>query len=212
MSVLEGSYLFQQDDEVDSLFFLLSGYILLSNGDGSRETIVSYAGPDEVLGEQILYGAPRTKRAYSARAHTDVNCIRLNAQEISDLKLNHKDLYIELLQICGASCFQRLAKANQLIHCFKYDNKADKLMHLMVYFINIFSRKTDKGPEVFLPPDLFKFYINISQSDFETCISELKNSGILSPTIKDHYLLTDKTQLLQKLPKIIDQIPTFPII
>lgn len=212
LDVIDGSTLFNQEDDADSLFLISSGYVVLCHGQFPKEAIVNYAGPGEVLGEQLLFGFSNSKRAYSAKAKGIVRCLRLNSHEISELKKTQKEVYIELLEICGKSCSQRLQRANQLIHCFKYEKKNDRLMHLILYLTETFGKKTTHGLEIYLPPDLFKFYIQMSPDDFNTCIKELTQTGVLKATSNHHYLLINSSLLIKKLPKIVDEIPSFPII
>lgn len=212
LSILSGSYLFKQDERADAVYFITSGFVVLCNGEWETETIVSYVGPGEILGEKLFFGISDGKRMYSAKANTDVECIRLNHKEIEELKQNNKDQYIALLERAGKICMDRLNKVTGLVHCFKYENKTDRLMNLILYLTDTFGRETQHGHEVFLPPDLFKFYINLEQNEFQKCIQELVNLNIIKPLHQDHYVLTNRLLLMQKLPKIVEQIPSFPII
>ena len=85
-------------------------------------------------------------------------------------------------------------------------------MHLIVYLTDTFGRRTENGTEVYLPPDLFKFYINMDQQDFKKCLQDLEAAKILKLLRQDHYILTNRTLLMQKLPRIVDQVPTFSVI
>lgn len=212
LNLLPDSYLFKQDTAADSMFLILSGYVVLTHGEGKKETLVNYVGPREALGEQLLFGIPNSKRAYSARANTEVQCIRLSQSEIEEIKNKNPEIYIGLLEQCGKITHERLMRANGLIHCFKYEKKEDRLMHLLLYLSDTFGRKTQRGLEVYLPEDLFKFYIQLAPDEFQFCIKKLESLSIIKPLEKDTYLLTNRLALMQKLPSIVGELPTFPII
>ena len=55
LNLLTESYLFKQETKSDSVFFILAGYVVLTHGEGSRETVVNYVGPGEVLGEHLFF-------------------------------------------------------------------------------------------------------------------------------------------------------------
>jgi CRP-like cAMP-binding protein len=212
LKLLPESYLFLQGADADSVYFILSGYVVLCDSEWEKETYVNFVGPGEVLGEHLFFGVERTNRLYSAQAKTAVECVRFSLDEISTLKENNPVLYTRLLESSGNTLYQRLMRANKLIHCFKFEKKADRLMHLIVYLVDTFGRQTDKGREVYLPATLFKFYMNIPNHEFEHCISGLVEDGVLKPMGNSIFLLANKTLLMQRLPKIVDQLPTFPII
>ena len=128
LNLLAESYLFKQETESDSVFFILAGYVVLTHGEGSRETVVNYVGPGEVLGEHLFFNVSNTKRAYSAKANTEVQAIRLTRTEIEEIKKTSPETYINLLEHCGKVIYQRLVRANSLVHCFKYEKKEDRLL------------------------------------------------------------------------------------
>ncbi|MFM8316556.1 MAG: Crp/Fnr family transcriptional regulator [Deltaproteobacteria bacterium] len=212
LNLLPGSYLFAQDADADSVFFIISGFVVLCNGEWENETFVNYVGPGEVLGEHLFFGIKNMKRVYAAKANTEVQCIRMTADEIEKLKTSDSPLYAELLKLCGKTSYQRLIRANQLIHCFKYEKKEDRLMHLMVYLFDTFGKKTERGLEIYLPSSLFKFYIQMSKEEFRFCLMELEKSEIIKAVGNDIYLLQNRLAMMQKLPKIVDELPSFPII
>lgn len=212
LNLLPESYLFKQETESDSVFFILDGNVVLTHGEDSKETVVNYVGPGEVLGEHLFFGLPKTKRAYSAKANTEVQSIRLTHAEIQEIKKTNPETYIDLLEHCGKIIYQRLMRANSLIHCFKYEKKEDRLLHLIVYFFDTFGRKTEQGIEVYLPETLFKFYIQLAQDEFRFCLKKLESLSLIKPIKKDTYLLTNRLALMQKLPSIVGELPTFSII
>jgi len=212
VNLLPESYLFKQETESDSVFFILDGNVVLTHGEDSKETVVNYVGPGEVLGEHLFFDLPKTKRAYSAKANTEVQSIRLTHAEIQEIKKTNPETYIDLLEHCGKIIYQRLMRANSLIHCFKYEKKEDRLLHLIVYFFDTFGRKTEQGIEVYLPETLFKFYIQLAQDEFRFCLKKLESLSLIKPIKKDTYLLTNRLALMQKLPSIVGELPTFSII
>jgi CRP/FNR family cyclic AMP-dependent transcriptional regulator len=117
-----GEVIFSQDDDADSVMYLLKGRVKLS-GSGRREAIVGLVGQGDFFGEECLAGHPIRKLKATAMTRSSVLVIGkaamlrlLRAEPVladrfmAHLLSRHVRLEDDLIDQLLSSCEQRLAR------------------------------------------------------------------------------------------------------
>lgn len=96
MVVKQGDYIFKQGQEDPHFYIIAEGEIAISIRDqGGQEKDIAFVHPGELLGEGVLSG--KTLKPASARALTDVRCLRLSYDHFKALTESEPDTAIHFL-------------------------------------------------------------------------------------------------------------------
>ena len=82
--------IFQEGDEGDAAYLLISGEVWLFQGEGPLQSLLDVVNKGQVFGEMALY--TDSPRLASATAKSDVSCIVVNKKEFKErLSKEEKD-------------------------------------------------------------------------------------------------------------------------
>ena len=191
----EGYRLFKAGDPVDSMFILLSGTVQLLVSKDDKEYLVSFLGPGQFLGEHILIGAHGRKRAFTARAHTKIRALWVDRGLALRIQTQEPALMIDLLKTIFQVASTRLDGTNYLLQHFRNNHKEERFLYLVKYLVQSTGRKHRSGTEVYLPPELILYYIDLDVKEVEKGLWELQRQGLMALIGPYTYVVRDKQKL-----------------
>ena len=92
-----GDYLFQQGDEDDRAFYLISGDALLEHKSEKTEGAVRTYTSGEFVGRLTLVG--KMRRLFSLKAQTDVTCLVLDREKFSKALEQFPDVMPKIIKV-----------------------------------------------------------------------------------------------------------------
>ena len=92
-----GDYLFQQGDEDDRAFYLISGDAQLEHKSEKTEGAVRTYTPGEFVGRLTLVG--KMRRLFSLKAQTDVTCLVLDREKFSKALEQFPDVMPKIIRV-----------------------------------------------------------------------------------------------------------------
>lgn len=145
----KGAYVWREEDEADSIFFLRSGQIAIKITDAKgHEVIVRVIGEGEPFGELCLCSEGRGERRTSACAVIPSEAVEVSVKDFIDfLQQHHEALKNLLLMFCI-----RLADAERRIEVLAYRGAEERLGRLLLSLASSSERETgDDSGEITLP-------------------------------------------------------------
>ncbi|MBA3601056.1 MAG: Crp/Fnr family transcriptional regulator [Acidobacteria bacterium] len=145
----KGSYVWREEDEADSIFFLRSGQIAVKITDAKgHEVIVRVIGEGEPFGELCLCSEGRGERRTSACAVIPSEAVEVSVNDFIDfLQQHHEALKNLLFMFCI-----RLADAERRIEVLAYRGAEERLGRLLLSLASSSERETgDDSGEITLP-------------------------------------------------------------
>lgn len=109
VSYADGEVLFEQGDDADAAYIVISGGadVLVSSGSGKKQSKVAELGPNSFVGDMaILCDIPRTA---AVRANSPLDTLRIKKEHMVDMMKESPTLAMAVLQ----ELVQRLAKTTQ---------------------------------------------------------------------------------------------------
>jgi len=145
----KGAYVWREEDEADSIFFLRSGQIAVKITDAKgHEVIVRVIGEGEPFGELCLCSEGRGERRTSACAVIPSEAVEVSVNDFIDfLQQHHEALKNLLFMFCI-----RLADAERRIEVLAYRGAEERLGRLLLSLASSSERETgDDSGEITLP-------------------------------------------------------------
>ncbi len=145
----KGAYVWREEDDADSIFFLRSGQIAVKITDAKgHEVIVRVIGEGEPFGELCLCSEGRSERRTSACAVIPSEAVEVSVNDFIDfLQQHHEALKNLLFMFCI-----RLADAERRIEVLAYRGAEERLGRLLLSLASSRERETsDDSGEIILP-------------------------------------------------------------
>jgi len=145
----KGAYVWREEDEADSIFFLRSGQIAVKITDAKgHEVIVRVIGEGEPFGELCLCSEGRGERRTSACAVIPSEAVEISVNDFIDfLQQHHEALKNLLFMFCI-----RLVDAERRIEVLAYRGAEERLGRLLLSLASSSERETgDDSGEITLP-------------------------------------------------------------
>ncbi|MCM3112915.1 Crp/Fnr family transcriptional regulator [Lederbergia lenta] len=111
----KGTYLFQEGDQADAIYFIRSGKVRIGKitPDG-RELTFRICGKEDFIGEMTLYCAP-SKYTVHAKVLEDGICAKIRKEDLEENLLLNPNLNIEFMKMMGIHHQKAQSKFRDLI-------------------------------------------------------------------------------------------------
>ncbi len=142
-----GSSLFEEGDQGDQLYFLISGKIKLGRRvpDG-RENLLAVLGPGEIFGEMALFDpSPRTA---TATAVSETRLVGLKHENLKELLQTRPEVAMQLLQALA----RRLRRTNESLADLVFSDVPGRVAKALLDLADRFGRPAPDG--VLVPHEL----------------------------------------------------------
>jgi CRP/FNR family transcriptional regulator len=142
-----GSQLFEEGDQGDQLYFLVSGKIKLGRRvpDG-RENLLAVLGPGEIFGEMALFDpSPRTA---TATAVSETRLVGLKHENLRELLQTRPEVAMQLLQALA----RRLRRTNESLADLVFSDVPGRVAKALLDLADRFGRPAPDG--VLVPHEL----------------------------------------------------------
>jgi len=208
----KGEVLFNQGDNGNTLFVIVSGVVQLTAVRDEAELHISSLEPGHVLGEKAILAVKPHKRFFGARAKTDVVAMEFSAADFEKLEKTSPETALEIMhRVCKVSV-DRLDRIDHLIKVLRPADNIDRLVYMIIHFSHFEGHKTPEGTRVHLPIDTVRYYMAMSPFEIETCLAELHKMNVLISTADDNFVLKDQAALISAIPQLKECIPTITAI
>ncbi|SRR5579871_696394 len=171
----KGTPLFERGDHADSLLFVMSGRVKISNITAdAREVVLNFLGSGDIIGEiASLDGGARTA---SAIAHQDTEVFQLYRRDLLPVLTRHPEALLEVVQLL---C-ERLRTISGLVE----DNLRDMRGRFAAGILRLATqhgRRTPRGIEIDLAVNQRDLgnYVGLSRENANRQINRLVSEGVI---------------------------------
>lgn len=200
VSYKKGSYIFQQDDEPQRMYIILSGQVMMIQVNASgKQTYAEYLGENDCFGEVDLF-LEKKGYPYSVLAKTDVELLAIPEYFFTDVCSNqcihHSQVTFNMLYV-----FAQAAERNAVrIHLLTYGSLRQRL----AYYINQESQGTD-FVKLTLKREELAIHLNAARPALSREFSFFQQQGIIRlDGRRDIYILDQEA-----LEAEIDGVPHY---
>ncbi|AOM83384.1 Crp/Fnr family transcriptional regulator [Salisediminibacterium beveridgei] len=180
ISFKSGTLLYQEGDELNDVFIILSGTVRLTKSvQDDKSFVLHMKSKFQVLGEEILFQNPVA--ALSVEVTKDTICIRLSRQQLEDAFHNNNRLKQAFIQLASLNLLSTQAKFSDL---FMY-GKTGALYSVLIRLANSNGFLDETGNIVIeqsLTHQEIAQIIGTTRETVNRMITELKDRRILSAT------------------------------
>lgn len=174
----KGTYLFQEGDKADGIYFVHSGKVRIGKitPDG-REITFRVCGHDDFIGELTLFCDP-SPYTVSAKVLEDGFCAKINKDDLEKNLLNHPKLAAEFIKWMGVHHQKTQSKFRDLI----LNGKKGAIYSTLIRMTNSFGVQRAEGMLIDLPltnQELANF-CGMTREVVNRTLSELRNNGKIS--------------------------------
>lgn len=187
-SVNKGHFLFRQGDHDDSVYLVKMGRLkLLQNSAEGKETIVTFIGPGEVVGETNLF--QKQQQMFSALAIEDVRLCGFRREDLEKIIEMNPQFAVKI--ICHLS--QKLNTVMQQISDYKGTSVKERVLKLFLRLTNEYGVLTNDGVliRMHITQQELGDMIGASRVMVAQVMKELRDVGILNQKGKYYMIKTD---------------------
>jgi CRP/FNR family cyclic AMP-dependent transcriptional regulator len=187
-SIEKGEYLFRQGDDDNAVYLVKKGRLkILQISEDGKETIITFIGPGEIVGETNLF--QKQQQMFSAMAIEDVRLCGFRQEDLEKVIEMNPQFAVQI--ICHLS--QKLNKVMQQVSEYKGTSVKERLLKLLTHLANEHGVVTDKGVliRMYVTQQELGNMIGASRVMVAQVIKELRDKGILNHQGKYYLINTD---------------------
>lgn len=209
----QGEWIFRQGSPGQTMFLLLDGEVHLiaepsMKDPAGKKAIVGALYAVTFFGEQALMNDPPYRRAFSARARTEVTLVEMGDYEFGALRRTSPDLLSDIFQGIFSVAAERLKRANQLVRLLRSSNNAERLLQLVLYFCETSFRTVgagSKAKEVLLTSESIRYYVDVDDATLKRALEDLQRRGLMKARAQDYWLVPDEGALRAAMPELVER-------